>query len=379
MRWFSFILLIGFCFFANQTAANHTETTNTHSQKRVAMVISAYANNGNEELSYDQEELAQSYLTLHRNGIAIDIISPNGGAVLVKTNKDNLSYMQEFKKNTKALTQLSNTLSAKQAQLKHYDALFIVGGDGAMFDLPKHKGIQGFIQSFAQHDKPIAAVCHGPAALVDIKMKDGSFYVEGKKVNSFTEVEDRAFKKEHLDLYPFIVQTELEKRGANFVSNKPMLPYVSVDGNLITAQNPMSVAKAADALVLMLGATPIEREFFKDEATFDLLSRAYSEGLSLIDVEIAKQPEAYDFNYMAVYGYYAFQIAASKDQKQLELNMMTQLRDHVVQLHPKYQLALISANLELGFMQQAKQEYNWWKTNFPENEFPENLKKQLKL
>lgn len=379
MRWFSFILIIRFSFIASQALANQTDATNSNIQKRVAMVISGHGNNGNENLSYDQEELAQSYLTLHRNGIAIDIISPKGGAVLVKTNKDDLSYIQEFKKSTKALTQLSNTLSAKQAQLKHYDALFIVGGDGAMFDLPKDEQMQLFIQSFAQQDKPIAAVCHGPAALVDIRLKDGSFYVKGKQVNSFTEIEDRAFKKEHVDLYPFIVESKLEQRGANFVSNKPMLPYVSVDGNLITAQNPMSVAKAADALVLKLGATPVERNFFKDEATFDLLSRAYSEGLSLIDVEIAKQPEAYDFNYMAVYGYYAFQIAASKEQKQIELNMMKQLRDHVVQLHPRYQLALISANLELGFTQQAKQEYNWWKANFPEQEFPESLKKQLKL
>jgi len=374
MRQLFFILFIAFKLFFNPV-----EATTKDAQKHVAMVISGYASNGNPKLSYDQEELAQSYLTLHRNGIAVDIISPKGGAVLVKNNKDNLPYIQSFKTATQALAQLENTVSAEQALTKEYDALFIVGGDGAMFDLPKHKGMQRLIQKFAQQDKPITAVCHGPAALIDIKLEDGTYYVAGKLINSFTEIEDRAFKKEHIELYPFIVQTELEKRGAVFVSNKPMLPYVAQDGNLITAQNPMSVAKAADALVLKLGITPKERDFFKDEATFDLLSRAYSEGLTLIDVEISKQPEAYDFNYMAVYGYYAFQIAENEEQKQIELKMMTQLRDHVVQLHPRYQLALISANLELGLNKQAKQEYNWWKTNFPEQEVPEKLLKQLKL
>lgn len=287
--------------------------------------------------------------------------------------------MQHFKTTTQALAQLENTVSAEQALTKDYDALFIVGGDGAMFDLPKHKGMQRFIQKFAQQDKPITAVCHGPAALVDIKLADGTHYVQGKLINSFTETEDRAFKKEHIELYPFIVQTELEKRGAHFVSNKPMLPYVAQDGNLITAQNPMSVAKAADALVLKLGITPKERDFFKDEATFDLLSRAYNEGLSLIDVEIAKQPDAYDFNYMAVYGYYAFQIAANKEQKHIELKMMTQLREHVVHLHPRYQLALISANLELGLTEQAKQEYQWWLANLPKQETPPELLKKLSI
>ncbi|QDP00992.1 type 1 glutamine amidotransferase domain-containing protein [Thalassotalea sp. PS06] len=358
------------------TAASADKTTK---QKKIALVISGYASQGNPALSYDQEELAQSYLTLINNGIDIDIISPQGGAVLVKTNKDDLPYIQQFKNNTQALTQLANTLSAEQAKTQHYDGLFIVGGDGAMFDLPKHRGIQSLIQKFAQQDKPIAAVCHGPAALVDIKLQDGSYFVAGKTVNSFTLTEDQAFKKEHIELYPFIVQTELEKRGANFVANKPMLPYVAQDGNLITAQNPMSVAKAAEALVLKLGVTPKVRKMFKDEATFDLLSRAENEGFNLIDVEIAKNPSAYDYNYMALYGYYAFQIAKTPEQKRFQLKLMAQLRDHVVEYQPRYQLALISANLELDLQEQAKQEYAWWLVNFPEQNIPDALLTKLKL
>lgn len=371
------ILLVICVLFSSVVIAENTKTN--PAQKRVAIIISGHASEGNPALSYDQEELAQSYLTLHRNGIAVDIISPKGGAVLVKNNKDNLDYIQAFKKDTPALTQLANTLSAEQANINHYDGLFIVGGDGAMFDLPSHPHTQRFIKTFVQQEKPIAAVCHGPAALVDITLADGRYFVEGKTINSFTETEDRAFKKEHIELYPFILQTELEKRGAHFVSNKPMLPYVAQDGNLITAQNPMSVAKAADALILALGITPVSREYFKDEATFDLLSRAYSEGFSLVGVEIAKQPSAYDYNYMALYGYYAFQLAKTPEQKQLELTMMSQLRDHVVSFQPQYQLALISANIEMGLMQKAKEEYQWWLSRFPDKQMPQSLLKKLNL
>ncbi len=370
-------LLVALCLFISNvvTVANADTGSNP---KRVAMVISGYASQGNPALSYDQEELAQSYLTLVGNNIIVDIVSPKGGAVLVKDNKDHLPYIQSFKNHTPALSQLSNTLSAKQAMNKSYDGLFIVGGDGAMFDLPIHADTQRFIQTFVKHDKPIAAVCHGPAALVNIKSTDGRYFVHGKLMSSFTEVEDRAFKKEHIEHYPFILQTELEKRGARFVSNQPMLPYVAQDKNLITAQNPMSVAKATDTLILALGVTPVVRELFNDEATFDLLSRAHTEGASLVDVEIAKNPDAYDYNYMALYGYYAFQLAETPAQKQLQLSMMSMLRDHVVSLHPQYQLALIGAYIELDMMQQAQQAYRWWLTHFPGKKVPANLLEQLK-
>ena len=58
---------------------------------------------------------------------------------------------------------------------------------------------------------------------------------------------------------------------------------------------------------------------------------------------------------------------------------MTQLREHVVHLHPRYQLALISANLELGLTEQAKQEYQWWLANFPKQETPPELLKKLSI
>ena len=354
----------------------YANNTPNAAQQRVAMVISGYGNT-NKALSYDQEELAQSYLVLTRNGFEVDIVTPTGGAVVVKSNKDHLPYIQEFKSTTPVLTQLANTLSASDAAKKQYDGLFIVGGDGAMFDLPTHPGLQQFISQFVHQQKPIAAVCHGPAALVNIKLADGSYFVKNKRVNSFTKIEDYAFKKENVELYPFIVQTELENKGALFESNKAMLPYVAIDNNLITAQNPMSVAKAADALVLKMGHAPSKRALFKDEATFDLLSKAYSEGNYLIDVALAKNPNGYDLNYLAVYGYYAFQIAETSEQKKVELAMMQQIKKHVVMLHPQYQLALIAANLELGLKDQANTEYSWLKTNLPDLEMPKSLLEKL--
>ncbi len=357
------LLLMAFYSFAD-TAKPH----------RIAMLISGH---GNEDpaLSYDLEELAQSYLILSRNGVKIDIVTPEGGAVLVKSNKDHLDFIKDFKQGTPALAKLGNTLSATQAAQNSYQGLFIVGGDGAMIDLPVHADTQTFVQGIISKDLPTAAVCHGPAALVNLKDEAGNFFVKGKTINAFTLREEHAFSKENLHHFPFMLQTELEKRGANFQSNAPMLPFIAVDGNLITAQNPMSVPKAAEALLVKMGIQPKAREAFKDEATLALLSRARSEGSYLIDLALVKDPEAYDMNYMALYGFYAFGLAQTEASKAIELEIMARIGQHFS--HPQYQLGLIAAYLEQGHSQKAKFEHELLLQQFPETQIPEQLLAKL--
>ncbi len=136
--------------------------------KRVALIISSYGTQ-NPELSYDLEELAQAYLVLSDHSVGLDILSPAGGAVPVKTNKDDLPYIQRFKKQTPALKQLGATIAAKDADAHAYDGVLIVGGAGAMMDLPVDAGINKFLTAMVARVRVIAAVCHGPAALADLK------------------------------------------------------------------------------------------------------------------------------------------------------------------------------------------------------------------
>jgi hypothetical protein len=88
----TFILHINFVFASEQ-----------QTDKRIAILISSYGDKDHENISYDLEEFAQAYLVLHDNGITLDIISPKGGTVLVKNNKDDLAYIQRFKNQTPAL------------------------------------------------------------------------------------------------------------------------------------------------------------------------------------------------------------------------------------------------------------------------------------
>lgn len=345
------------------------------SKVRVAMLISGYGEEGDPSISYDLEELAQSYLVLTRNNVTVDIITPKGGKVNVKNNKDGLPFIQEFKRNTPALKQLNKTLPAKLASNNKYQALFIVGGDGAMFDLPFDANTQDFIKSFVEQDLPIAAVCHGPAALINITKPNGDYFVKGKQINSFTLREEQAFSKSLLSKFPFMLETELVKRGAKFQSNAPMLPFVAEDGNLITAQNPMSVPSATEALLVKLDIVPQQRALFKDEATMALISKARVEGSHQIDIALAMEPDSYNMNYLALYGFYAYQLAETKQDKAIELEIMARIGKHFN--HPKYHIALISAYIEQKQQIKAKALYQGFRQQYPDEIFPPHIAEQL--
>ncbi len=356
------------------TPAAATDIKAHQPSKKVAMLISGFGNS-DPDLSYDLEELVQSYLIFHRNNVKVDIVTPKGGAVLVKPNKDDLAHVADFKTKTTGLDKLANTLSAEQAGENDYDALFIVGGDGAVFDLPFDASTQQWITTFAKSNTPIAAVCHGPAALVNIKLDDGTYYVANKYVNSFTYVEDSAFKKEHLDKYPMIVQTELEARGAHFIANNPMLPFVARDGNLITAQNPTSVAKAAEALLIAMGITPAARIAFKDEATMELIAMARSMGVAQLDIAMTKNPERYDTMYLALYGLYAYKLADTAPDKAITLQLMEKIGEYFK--HPQYATHMINNYLEMGDQQQAKHYFENAKQQFTDFALPVSLAEKL--
>ena len=346
-------------------AALSTPVQAAQPQKRVAILISSYGQEGRENLTYDLEELAQSYLVLHENGVKIDIISPKGGPVLVHSKKDDLPYIQKFKTETPALQQLQNTLASDDVTAEDYDAILVVGGDGAMFDLPVHEATTFLINEFAASSKPIAAVCHGPAALVNAKDKNGNYLVAGKRVNSFTNLEEQAFGGDVINQLPFLLEDKLRERGATYVNNAPMLPYVAVDGSLITAQNPVAVAKATEALLVQLGITPKERKAFKDEATMRLIQEARTAGSYLIDVALKKEPELYDLNYLALYGFYSYKLAETTAAKQLELEIMETVGRHFS--HPMYSYALINALNEQGFTHKAQAEFTRATTQYPES------------
>lgn len=116
-----------------------------------------------------------------------------------------------------------------------------------MFDLATDPTSQKVITEFWNAGKVVSAVCHGPAALVNVKLSDGSYLVKDKELTGFTNTEeDQAGLTSEM---PFLLETDLEKNGAKFVkAAQPWGEKVCISGNLITGQNPASASGVGEAI-----------------------------------------------------------------------------------------------------------------------------------
>jgi putative intracellular protease/amidase len=110
-----------------------------------------------------------------------------------------------------------------EANHEDYDAVFVVGGKGAMFDLPDNGALQDILAGAYTSGSIVAAVCHGPAALVNVQLPDGSYLVDGKQVNGFTNVEEQMFGQKWMPDFPFLLEDKLVERGGEFQSSPMML------------------------------------------------------------------------------------------------------------------------------------------------------------
>lgn len=128
-----------------------------------------------------------------------------------------------------------------------------------MFDFPQNKYIQSIVSEYYEEGQVIGAVYHGPAALVNVTLRDGSHLLDGKMVSSFTNKEELLLIKNAQVIFPFLLQDKLVENEATFNEGHMYLEKVSEDGNLITGQNPWSTWAVAEAVVKRLGYEPKSR------------------------------------------------------------------------------------------------------------------------
>ena len=199
--------------------------------KKVLMVVSSNGQ-GEDQPGYEFGEFSKAYSVFKDNGLAVDIASPKGGPVEADKYDPSQSYNAKVLIDQTIMAKLNNTLATNQIDTKAYAAVFVVGGKGAMFDLPNDKALQNVIAQIYQQQGSVAAVCHGPAALVNVKLKDGSYLVANKAINSFTNDEEILFGQKWINDFEFMLQDKLVERGAKFESSQIMLSHVAIDGRL---------------------------------------------------------------------------------------------------------------------------------------------------
>ena len=200
------------------------------------------------------EEFAAPYFIFKDAGADITLASPKGGQPPLDPKSDAPEAQTDdtlrFKQDHAAQAALAATEKLSSIDAKNYDAVFYPGGHGPLWDLSKNRDSIKLIEAMYAAGKPVAAVCHAPAAFRHTLNARGESMVQGKSVTGFTNTEEAAAGLTHN--VPFLVEDMLKKNGGKFSKASDWQSYVLTDGNLITGQNPASSGSAAAAVVQQL-------------------------------------------------------------------------------------------------------------------------------
>ncbi|MEW6999313.1 type 1 glutamine amidotransferase domain-containing protein [Colwelliaceae bacterium BS250] len=331
---------------------NATQLNTPPVNKKIVMVVSGYGQQqGETKPGYEFDEFAKAYSVFKANGIAVDVASPNGGKVEAGKYDPSKSYNAPVLADKVIMAKLNNTIATDKLDAHTYNAIFIVGGKGAMFDLPKDQALQSVIADIYQQQGTVAAVCHGPAALVDVKLNDGSYLVANKAVNGFTNKEEHLFGKKWLNKFEFLLEDKLTERGAKFQSSEIMLSHVAVDGKLITGQNPTSTVAVATELVKSLGLIPVIRELDIEDKTMAVVAE-FLAGDKDAAQRLADNQDQYHISLVGMYGFYYLKTAETDEHFENALILMTVAQKAIN--NPMLDMQIAKTQHKLGKETEAK-------------------------
>ena len=201
-------------------------------------------------------EAAHPYSEFTKAGLTVEMASPQGGeapldASSVDASKEDAVSMS-FSSDENLTALWKNTKKLSECKSDDYAAIFVVGGFGVMWDLPDDPDMIRLAEEMYAAGKVVSAVCHGPAALVNVKLASGDLLAKGKKVTAFTNGEEDAVQRR--DVVPWTNEDKYNAIGAEFVDGGVFQPNVCVSERLITGQNPPSAGPTAEAVLKMLQA-----------------------------------------------------------------------------------------------------------------------------
>jgi putative intracellular protease/amidase len=201
-------------------------------------------------------ELVHFHTELRRPGVTLDLASPRGGATpidpasLGRLVTD--GAIRAFHADTALMALLDNTRPAAEIRGDDYDAIYYTGGHGTMWDFPSEPHFQSIARQIYERGGWVAAVCHGVAGLVDVKLSNGDYLVKGKRLTGYSDREELLGGTSRL--VPYSLEERLRERGANYVRTMvPFVPHALGDGHLLTGQNPFSTRALAKLLRQSMG------------------------------------------------------------------------------------------------------------------------------
>lgn len=192
-------------------------------------------------------EYTEPFEVFRRAGYEVVVASPAGGPSPVDPRSGS---EDQVKRLPEAWQAMQNTKRLADLRADDYVAVFLAGGHGTMWDFPDNADLARIVAAMFERDRPLGAVCHGPAGLLGARKSDGTPWIAGRRVNGFTNAEEAAAGMTRV--VPFLLEDRLRAAGGRFEGGGVFARHVVVDGNLITGQNPASSIAVAEAMTTQL-------------------------------------------------------------------------------------------------------------------------------
>jgi putative intracellular protease/amidase len=189
-------------------------------------------------------------------GFQVDIASPGGVApTMDKRSLDSKIVGEELAQRMRSYLasnadRVEKPLVLADVDVSRYGAVIVPGGHGPVEDLYKDPDMGRVLVEADREQKVIAAVCHGPAALLAARDENSQWPFLGRRMTSLTDEEEIEFGT--AENAPWLLADTLRKSGVVFEQGPNWGVYVVKDGNLLTGQNPASSAALADAVIAAL-------------------------------------------------------------------------------------------------------------------------------
>ncbi|ATQ76791.1 type 1 glutamine amidotransferase domain-containing protein [Massilia violaceinigra] len=259
---------------------------------RILAVVSSTERGGPamKRAGYELTELARAYYVFQANGYEVDIASPKGGKPPERIDLDDMGDADyAFLNDAAAQAKVVNSIALAHVDARQYAAVYFVGGKGAMYDLPDNPDVARIVNEIAGRGV-VGAVCHGPAALLGVKLASGKALVAGRRMTAFTNEEELFLTKDARTRFGFLLEERAVADGARFVAGPKYIDNTVVDGRLVTGQNAWSTWSVAEAMIAALGHRPVARERTAEEVSLRLLATYYRAGLGAARAEQAVLP-----------------------------------------------------------------------------------------
>ncbi|TGV04729.1 type 1 glutamine amidotransferase domain-containing protein [Flavivirga rizhaonensis] len=230
--------------------------TPANKKKRVLVVLSNTVNMGDSEkheAGNNLWEVAPPYHIFVSHGYEVDFVSPTGKDAPFTMEPIGISsYTMKYENFTE---KANNSFKPNEIDPNEYEAVFVGGGYGSLFDVVNNDEILSILASVYDNNGVIGGCGHGPGAFANVKLRSGAYMIKGKKVTGFpnsTEI-TKSWAMQGT-LLPETVEDLLRKNGALFQSKKDLKDKydVVIDKRIVTTMFLPSAAIVAKEMINLM-------------------------------------------------------------------------------------------------------------------------------